>query len=80
MTIGNVPSILGFEVQTTDFVNVEPGPDGLSRGQNWMMKERENQPKNYLPDDRTDSRLYTYEELFLNWQKLLPFPDWRQRL
>ena len=56
-----------------DFVNVEPGPDGLSRGQNWMMKDRENQPKNYLPDDRTDSRLYTYEELFLNWQKLLRF-------
>jgi hypothetical protein len=56
-----------------DFVNVEPGPDGLSRGQNWMMKDRENQPKEYLPDDRTDSRLYTYEELFLNWQKLLRF-------
>jgi hypothetical protein len=56
-----------------DFVNVEPGPDGLSRGQNWMMKDREKQPKNYLPDDRTDSRLYTYEELFLNWQKLLRF-------
>jgi hypothetical protein len=24
-----------------DFVNVEPGPDGLSSGQNWMMKDRE---------------------------------------
>jgi hypothetical protein len=56
-----------------DFVNVEPGPDGLGRGQNWMMKDRENQPKEYLPDDRADSRLFTYEELFLNWQKLLRF-------
>jgi hypothetical protein len=56
-----------------DFVNVEAGPDGLSRGQNWMMKDRDKQPKEYLPDDRQDSRLYTYTELFLSWQKLLKF-------
>jgi hypothetical protein len=56
-----------------DFVNVEPGPDGLSRGQNWMMKDRENRPKEYLPDDRKDSRLHSYIDLFVNWQRLLRF-------
>jgi len=37
-----------------DFVNVEPGADGLAHGDNWMMKERTGE---HLPDDRADSRL-----------------------
>jgi hypothetical protein len=56
-----------------DFVNKDLGPDGRSRGQNWMMKDREKQLKEYIPDDFTDSRLITYDELFLNWQKILRF-------
>jgi hypothetical protein len=55
-----------------DYVNVEPGPDGLSRGHNWMMKDRTGPPE-YLPDDRKDSRLISYEDLFGSWQKLLRF-------
>lgn len=53
-----------------DYVNVEPGDNGLSHGDNWMAKERSGQ---YIPDDRTDSRLLTYDDLFLNWEGELNF-------
>jgi hypothetical protein len=55
-----------------DYVNVEPGPDGLSRGHNWMMRDHTIPPE-YIPDDRMDSRLISYEDLFGNWQTLLKF-------
>jgi hypothetical protein len=55
-----------------DYVNVEAGPDGLSRGQHWFTKDRSG-PLEYIPDDREDSRLYSYEDLFEKWQELLKF-------
>jgi hypothetical protein len=53
-----------------DYVNVEPGPDGLSRGDTWMAKKRTG---SYIPDDRTDTRLVTYDDLFKDWEKELRF-------
>ncbi len=53
-----------------DFVNVEPTPAGLSKGDNWLQKERTG---DYVPDDYRDSRLIHYDDLFLHWEKLLRF-------
>ena len=53
-----------------DYVNVEPGPDGLSRGDMWMSKKRTG---NYIPDNRTDSRLLSYDDLFKAWEENLRF-------
>jgi hypothetical protein len=53
-----------------DYVNVTPTDDGLSRGDNWMQKKRTGE---YLPDDRSDSRLLSYDDLFKEWQTVLAF-------
>lgn len=53
-----------------DYVNVEATPDGVSRGDNWMSRERTGE---YVLDDRKDSRMVTYEELFREWEKMLQF-------
>jgi hypothetical protein len=53
-----------------DYVNVMPAEDGASRGDNWMQKERVGQ---YVLDSRADSRLITYDDLFVSWEKLLRF-------
>ncbi|MGE3873600.1 MAG: hypothetical protein AB7F74_11655 [Parvibaculaceae bacterium] len=53
-----------------DYVNVEPGPKGLSIGDNWLQKERTGQ---YVPDDYVDSRLVFYDDLFTHWEKWLRF-------
>ena len=53
-----------------DYINVEPGPDGLSRGDNWLQKKRTG---SYVPDDYADSRLILYDELFDDWQRWLKF-------
>ena len=53
-----------------DYVNIEPDENGLSKGDNWMVKERSG---TYLPDDRTDSRFITYDDLFKNWEGELDF-------
>ncbi|WP_052594062.1 hypothetical protein [Aureispira sp. CCB-QB1] len=53
-----------------DYVNVEPDKDGLSKGDNWMSKKRSG---SYIPDDRVDSRLLTYDDLFMNWEGELQF-------
>lgn len=53
-----------------DFVNMEAGADGLSKGDNWLQKERTG---SYVPDDYVDSRLILYDELFRNWQYYLRF-------
>lgn len=53
-----------------DYVNVEAGPDGASHGDNWMAKKRSGQ---YVPDNREDTRLWSYDELFENWAKELKF-------
>ena len=53
-----------------DYVNVEPGPDGLSRGDNWFQKTRTG---SYVPDDYADKRLVFYDDLFTNWETYLRF-------
>ncbi|MDC1162116.1 hypothetical protein OAT18_01605 [Tenacibaculum sp.] len=53
-----------------DYVNIEPSDDGLSKGDNWMAKKRSGE---YIPDDRTDSRLVTYDDLFKDWEGELSF-------
>jgi hypothetical protein len=53
-----------------DYVNVEPAEDGASRGDNWMQKKRTNE---YVLDDRQESRLISYDDLFIAWQKVLKF-------
>jgi hypothetical protein len=53
-----------------DYVNVVPAEDGASRGDNWMQKERTGQ---YVLDARTDSRMFSYDDLFASWEKLLKF-------
>jgi hypothetical protein len=59
-----------------DYVNVEPGADGNSFGQNWMQKGRMDpkRPKSdYIADDYRDSRLILYDDLFKQWEELLEF-------
>ncbi len=53
-----------------DYVNVEPGPKGLSLGDNWLQKTRTGQ---YVPDDYVDSRLVFYDDLFTEWETWLRF-------
>ncbi|MCJ7932085.1 MAG: hypothetical protein MUW56_00205 [Chryseobacterium sp.] len=53
-----------------DFVNVVPDEKGLSTGDNWMAKKRTGE---YIPDNRTDSRLLSYDDLFRNWEGELSF-------
>jgi len=54
-----------------DYVNVESTPQGPSRGNNWM--ERERGPKEYEEDSANNERQLSYEELFRDWQGLLRF-------
>ena len=53
-----------------DYVNVVSDDDGLSSGDNWMAKKRSG---NYIPDNRTDSRLLSYDDLFKDWEGELNF-------
>lgn len=53
-----------------DYVNVEPGPKGLSIGDNWLQMKRTGQ---YVPDDYVDARLVFYDDLFEHWEKWLRF-------
>jgi hypothetical protein len=53
-----------------DYVNLEVGSDGLSRGDMWFAKKRTG---SYIPDNRTDTRLWSYDDLFIAWQQHLQF-------
>jgi hypothetical protein len=53
-----------------DFVNVEADQNGLSRGDMWFAKKRTG---TYIPDNRSDSRLWSYDDLFIAWQQHLHF-------
>lgn len=53
-----------------DYVNVEPSADGLSHGDSWLAKERTG---SYVLDNRTDTRLVSYDDLFKEWEKELSF-------
>ena len=58
-----------------DFVNVEPGADGASRGAMWMQKKH---TAPYIPDSGGDGRAYdtrllSYDDLFSDWERYLKF-------
>ncbi|HEX7645081.1 MAG TPA: hypothetical protein VF472_23005 [Burkholderiaceae bacterium] len=53
-----------------DYVNVEAGTDGLSHGDMWFAKKRTGQ---YVADNRSDTRLWSYDDLFKSWQEDLRF-------
>jgi hypothetical protein len=53
-----------------DYINVEPTPAGVSRGDNWLQKTRTGQ---YVPDDYADTRLILYDDLFQEWERWLRF-------
>ncbi|HEV7404587.1 MAG TPA: hypothetical protein VGO11_16725 [Chthoniobacteraceae bacterium] len=53
-----------------DYVNVEPTPEGVSRGDNWMSKKRNGE---YILDDRKDQRMWSYDDLFQAWEASLRF-------
>jgi len=59
-----------------DYVNVEPGTDGTSFGQNWMQ-DRKGQPRPYQIDEfdgtTVPDGLISYEDLFRKWQEILHF-------
>jgi len=55
-----------------DYVNVEPGADGTSAGDNWMQI-RGSGPKQYLPDEFSGPGLLTYEDMFRRWETVLRF-------
>ena len=54
-----------------DYVNVEDSGLGETAGNHWLAKNR--QPKQYIADDSLDARLWTYDELFRDWQGHLRF-------
>lgn len=54
-----------------DYVNVEVDESGTTAGDMWLAKYRE--PKRYVLDNRTDSRLLSYDDLFQAWQEHLKF-------
>lgn len=57
-----------------DYVNVEPTTAGISIGNNWMQKDRTPAaPREYVLDDRADTRLVTYDDLFQRWERELRF-------
>ena len=58
-----------------DYVNVEPAPDGASRGALWMQKDH---TQEYIPDRgfggaQPDERLLNYDDLFAAWERHLQF-------
>jgi ketosteroid isomerase-like protein len=53
-----------------DYINVEPTPDGLSTGDNWLQKKRTG---DYVPDDYQNPELVLYNDLFSEWEKWLRF-------
>jgi hypothetical protein len=53
-----------------DYVNVVDTAEGVTRGDNWMAKDSTG---TYLLDDRQDRRLWSYDDLFQDWQAHLNF-------
>ncbi|NUT46561.1 MAG: hypothetical protein HOV94_04450 [Saccharothrix sp.] len=54
-----------------DYVNVEDTGAGTSTGNHWFAIDRE--PREYVLDNRDDSRLVSYDDLFQDWQGRLRF-------
>lgn len=55
-----------------DYVNIVPAADGTSKGDNWLAKGNLRTGE-YILDDREDTRLVTYDDLFLRWEEELRF-------
>lgn len=55
-----------------DYVNVQLEDDGTSSGNMWFEKDR-TPPREYVLDDRKDTRLWSYEDLFRDWEQILKF-------
>ncbi|HEY0313218.1 MAG TPA: hypothetical protein VGC56_12065 [Allosphingosinicella sp.] len=53
-----------------DYVNVTDTPEGVTAGEQWLTKEP---TSTYVPDDRKDPRLWSYDDLFKDWQGHLRF-------
>lgn len=53
-----------------DYVNVTDTPQGITTGEHWLSKEPTG---GYVPDDRKDPRLWSYDDLFKDWQGHLRF-------
>lgn len=53
-----------------DYVNIENNKTGFTTGDNWMAKERTG---TYIPDNRTDTHLLSYTDLFRDWEHDLHF-------
>lgn len=53
-----------------DYVNIENNKTGFTSGDNWMAKERTG---TYIPDNRTDTHLLSYTDLFKDWEHDLHF-------
>lgn len=57
-----------------DYVSVEQGPQGTSIGINWLQKDRSPEtPREYVLDNREDTRLVSYDDLFRHWEESLHF-------
>jgi L-lysine epsilon oxidase C-terminal domain len=54
-----------------DYVNVEENAQGTTTGNHWFAVHRE--PREYILDNRFDSRLVSYDDLFQDWQGKLRF-------
>ena len=69
MITESVPVITGRPAGRT-MLNVVPDGNGLSKGDNWMSNVRDG---HYVPDNRQDNRLFSYDDLFMNWEGELNF-------
>jgi hypothetical protein len=61
-----------------DYVNVEPGKDGKSAGNNWLEKDRTKASRKSYITDTADNRakqhrLISYQDLFTSWEESLRF-------
>ncbi|WP_441246888.1 hypothetical protein [Kitasatospora sp. McL0602] len=54
-----------------DYVNLDVDEQGTTVGNSWLAIDRE--PRQYVLDDRSDSRLLSYDDLFQDWQGSLRF-------
>lgn len=53
-----------------DYVNIETSKAGYTTGDNWMAKDRTG---TYIPDNRLDTNLLSYTDLFADWEQDLHF-------
>jgi hypothetical protein len=54
-----------------DFVNVEVDGNGEAKGHHWLDKNRG--PKEYVADSTSNPNLFSYDDLYRNWEQSLRF-------